>query len=100
MKPEEQMNQLLQILIQVVARAGVPSASVRGIVGTGKKQIKAFNMCDGTLSQTDISRKLKIDAGNFSRTVTRWVEQGVAFKLGEGKQAKLLHIYPIGKEPT
>src|SRR6266508_2486182 len=99
MKPEEQMNQLLQILVQVVARAAVPPSSVREIVGAGRKQIKAFNLCDGTLNQTDIGRKSKIDPGNFSRTVSRWVEQGEGKKLGEGKEAKLLHIYPIGKEP-
>ena len=99
MKAEEKMNQLLQILVQVVARATVPPASVRKIVGTGKKQIKAFNLCDGTLNQTDIGRKSKIDSGNLSRTVARWVEQGVVFRLGEGKEAKILHIYPIGKEP-
>jgi hypothetical protein len=97
-KPEEQMNQLLQILVQVIARATVPAATVREIVETGKKQIKAFNLCDGTLNQTDIGRKLKIDLGNFSRTVSRWVEQGIAFRLGEGKEAKILHIYPIRKE--
>lgn len=98
MKSEEHMNQLLQILIQVIARGAVPLASVRGIVGSGKKQIEAFNLCDGTLNQTEISKKLKIDSGNFSRTVGRWVEDGIAFKLGDGKQAKLLHIYPLGKE--
>lgn len=99
MKSDDQLNQLLQILVQVVARAAVPPESVRDIVGTGKKQIRAFNLCDGSLNQKDISRKTKLDQGNFSRTVSRWVEQGVVFKLGEGKQPKLLHIYPIGKEP-
>jgi len=98
MKPEEQMNLLLQILVQVVARAAVPSSTVREIVGTGRKQVRAFNLCDGTLNQTDIRRKLKIDSGNFSRTVSRWVEQGIAFRLGEGREAKILHIYPLGKE--
>jgi hypothetical protein len=99
MKSDEQLNELLQILVHVVARAAIPPASVREIVGLGKKQIRAFNLCDGSLNQKDVSRKTKLDSGNFSRTVSRWVEQGVVFKLGESKQAKLLHIYPIGKEP-
>ncbi len=46
-----------------------------------EKQIAAFNMCDGTRSQTDIGKQLKLDPGNFSRTVARWVDAGVVFRL-------------------
>jgi hypothetical protein len=60
-----------------------------------KKQIEAFNLCDGTLSQGEVSKKTGINQGNLSRTFTRWVESGIAFWIGEGKDSKLLHIYPI-----
>lgn len=95
MNIEESTNQLLRILIQVIARAAVPLATVQAAVGTGKKQIQAFNLSDGTLTQSQISKKTGIDQGNLSRTVARWLQSGVAFSVGEGKDARPLHIYPI-----
>ena len=51
------------------------------------KQLRAFNLADGSRSQNDIARQAKVDQGNFSRTTARWVENGVAFWIGEGKDA-------------
>lgn len=100
MKNEVNMNQLLRILIQVIARAAVPLATVQQVVGAGKKQIRAFNLCDGTLSQSEISKKTGIDQGNLSRTASRWVQGGVAFWITEDKDARLLHIYPINADSS
>jgi hypothetical protein len=99
MNSQEQLNQLLRILIQVVARAAMPLTTVQEIVGSGKKQVRAFNLCDGTISQIEIAKKIGIDSGNLSRTVTRWVEHGVAFWIGRGKEARLMHVYPIPTSP-
>jgi len=63
--------------------------------GAGPKQVAAFNLCDGSRSQGDIAKVLKLDAGNFSRTVGRWIDEGVVFRLGDGREAKLLHVYPL-----
>lgn len=71
--------------------------SLREIVGAGEKQTKAFNMCDGSRSQGEIIKALKLDQGNFSKTVTRWVDAGIAIRLGEGRETKLLHVYPLPK---
>lgn len=95
MQTDEHTNQLLQCLLHVVGRAAVPQDAVLAIVGTGKKQIKAFNLCDGNTSQKDIAKKARLDQGNFSRTVKRWVRNGVMFSIGANKDAWPLHIYPI-----
>ncbi len=95
MQTDEHTNQLLQCLLHVVGRAAVPQDAVLAIVGTGKKQIKAFNLCNGNTSQKDIAKKARLDQGNFNRTVKRWIRNGVVFSIGEGKDAKPLHIYPI-----
>jgi hypothetical protein len=95
MTPTRTLEQLIECLIQVVGRAAVPESKVFEIVGTGMKQRRAFNLADGSRSQNDIARQAKVDQGNLSRTAARWVENGVAFWIGEGKDARLMHIYPV-----
>lgn len=82
-------------MISLLGRSVFPRHDLMEIVAPLKgkeKQTKAFNLCDGTRSQADIGKQLKLDAGNFSRTVARWIEAGVVFRLGEGRDARLLHV--------
>lgn len=95
MNPSEQTNQLLRCLVHIIGRAAMPPEKVCELIGPGKKQVKAFNLCDGTLNQSEVAKKAGIDQGNFSRTFTRWVGNGIAFWVGEGNDAKPLHIYPL-----
>ena len=97
MSGSPKLEQLIECLIQVIGRAAVPEQKVREIVGDGAKQIKAFNLCDGTRTQLAIAKQARIDQGSLSRTSQRWVENGVAFWVGEGHGARLLHIYPLSK---
>ena len=89
---------LLKAILSMVARQAIPPHRVAKIVlpkGAGTKQRKAYNLCDGTKTQADIVKALKLDQGNFSRMVSRWVESGIVVRLGEGREAKLLHVYPL-----
>lgn len=90
---------LLRAVLSVTARRTFPADKLLEIVGP-PKQVKAFNMCDGSRGQTDVAKALKLDSGNFSRTVSRWVDAGIVFRLGEGREAKLLHVYPLNGEAT
>ena len=95
MKSSEHSDQLLRCLVHIIGRAAMPQEKVLEVVGRGAKQIEAFNLCDGKLSQKEVCKETGIDAGNLSRTFTRWVENGIAFWIGEGQAARLLHIYPL-----
>ncbi|SRR6266540_1739305 len=95
MDSTQRFEQLVQCLIHVVGRAAVSEEQVRKIVATGEKQVEAFNLCDGTLTQKEVVEKVGLDQGSVSRSMTRWVENGVAFWIGEGSDARLLHIFPI-----
>ena len=95
MSNQSRMEGLLQCLVQVIGRAAIPEEKVREIVGKGGKQIKAFNLCDGTLTQSQIAKKCSLDAGNFSRTIARWIESGIVFPLSEGHEIGLLRVYPL-----
>lgn len=100
MKSNEQTDQLLRCLMHIIGRSAMPQEKVFELIGDGRKQIAAFNLCDGTLSQSEVAKKTGIDGGNFSRTSARWVKNGIVFWVGEGNDAKLLHIYPISQTVT
>jgi len=89
---------LLRAILSVTARQAFPPERLAEIVlakGAGVKQVEAFNLCDGSKTQGEIAKDSKLDAGNFSRTVSRWVDEGVVFRLGEGREARLLHVYSL-----
>ena len=80
----QRLEHLLECLIQVVARATIPEEQVREIVDTGKKQLSAFNLCDGTRKLSDVASRVRLDRGNLSRAASRWVQSSAAFWIGEG----------------
>jgi hypothetical protein len=94
---------LMRALLSTIARQTFPEKVLREIVvsrTSGESQLQAFNMCDGTKTQSQIAKAQGLDAGNFSRTVARWVEAGIVFRLRDGSDEKLLHVYPLPKEAT
>ncbi len=95
MDTNERTVQLVECLIHVIGRAAIPLDKVTQVVGTTSKHIKAFNLCDGSKCQKEVAHAVRIDAGNLSRAFDRWVKNGVAFWIGKGNDAKLLHLYPI-----
>jgi hypothetical protein len=89
---------LLRAILSSVARQTFPEARLRDLVlprGAGPNQMTAFNLCDGSKTQGEVAKAAALDPGNFSRTVARWIELGIMFKFGEGREAKLQHVYPL-----
>jgi hypothetical protein len=95
-------NTLLKAILGMTARQAISVEDLIQTVvpkGSGEAQVEAYNLCDGTRSQGQIAKEVRLDPGNFSRTVARWVEAGIVMKLGDAKDgAPLLHIYPIPKD--
>src|SRR6266853_2471638 len=91
MEPDP-VEALLRLLIRVVARGPIQVADVELIVGptaVGGKLRRAFNLCDGTRTQAQVVAATKIDKGQLSRAITRWETNGVLFRLGTGRHARL-----------
>jgi len=95
MKEGKRLEWILECLVHVIGRVAVKLDEIREVVGSGAKQVQAFNLCDGSLTLTAVAKKTGLDAGNLSRAVDRWVKSGVMFRFEEGKEVRLLHIYPI-----
>lgn len=85
----------LRAILATVARQTFPPAQLAELVGTGKKQVAAFNLFDGTKSQGEVAKELAIDPASMSRTISRWIEAGIAIRVGDGKEARVIHVYPL-----
>ena len=92
---------LLRAILQVNARQAFKPEVLTTLVSPQSKPniIRAYNLCDGTRTQAQIAAEAKLDPGNFSKTANRWMELGVCFRIGEGTDARLLHLYPLNVTP-
>lgn len=91
-------KELLKSIFHLVGRIAFDEKKLRNIIiskKAGPKQVKAFNLCDGTKTLGEIAKEIGIDPGNFSRTVNRWVSEGILVKFGEGKTVRPLHLYSV-----
>jgi len=88
---------LLRAILTLTARQALAVDTLAEVVmrGGGRRQLEAFNLCDGTRTQSDVVKAAKIDKGSFSKTVNRWVRAGILFRVGEGRETRLLHAYPL-----
>jgi len=87
---------LLKGIFAIVGRTAFPPEALHKIVAPtvgSAKQILAYNLCDGETSQTEIGKKAKLDAGNLSRSIAKWVEAGVMVRVGAEELP--LHLYPL-----
>ena len=99
---DKELKQLLQMLINVIARGSFPEDRVRKIVCSARsseKHLEAYNLCDGNNKLIDIAEQVELDRGNLSKVMARWVDAGVVFEVGKGNQVKFLHLYPLAPVP-
>ena len=87
----------LRAILATVARQTFSPARILEILGpaAGEKQHRAFNLCDGSRAQGDIAKELGLDPGNFSKTLNRWIDEGIVIRVGERREARPLHVYPL-----
>jgi hypothetical protein len=91
----------LKAILSTVARQAFPPDRLAELVMSntgGKKQLEAFNMCDGNHTQSQIAESVGLDKGNFSRSMSRWIDLGIVIRVGDGTEAKPVHVYPLSKE--
>ena len=94
MNPQEAY---LRAILATVARQAFPPEKILEIMGpnSGENQFKAFNLCDGTRTQAEIAKDAGLDSGNFSKSLGRWLDAGIVIRLGEGREVRPVHVYPL-----
>lgn len=93
---------LMRALIAVTARVAFPEDKLLQLISPiqrGRdKLLRAYCLCDGTRTQADIVKASKLDPGFVSRTLKRWIDSGILFRLGAERTATFLHAYPLSPE--
>src|SRR5438093_11086577 len=95
MKENRRLEWLLECLIHVIGRAAVKMDEVREVVGTGAEQVQAYNVCDGSMNLKQIAKRSGLDQGNLSRSLDRWVKNGILFRFEDGNEVRLFHIFQV-----
>lgn len=94
------MNEsLLRAVFATVARSAFSPKDVHRLVAPqvgSDKNLVAYNLCNGSTPQADIARKSKLDKGNLSRLITRWIEAGIVVRIGTDQLP--LHVFPLTKD--
>ncbi|MCT7374410.1 helix-turn-helix domain-containing protein [Chelativorans salis] len=87
----------LRAMMSLVARQTFTPERLAEVVApqSNLKSLEAFNLCDGTNTQKEIATKLGIDAGQFSRMIKRWIEEGILIRVTQEGNVKPVHVYPI-----
>lgn len=91
----------LKAILATVARQTFPPDVLAKMVapkGAGDKQVAAFNLCDGEHTQSEIAAAVSLDKSNFSKLISRWVEQGIVIRVGTGNEVRPLHVYPLPQD--
>lgn len=91
---------LLKGIFATLGRTAFPPEKLYKIVAptTGStKQVQAYNMCDGETPQAEIGKRVKLDKGSLSKTISKWVEAGIVIRVGNDGHP--LHLYPLTAKP-
>jgi DNA-binding MarR family transcriptional regulator len=85
----------LRAILATVARQTFSPVKILEIINAGEKQHRAFNLCDGSRTQAEIAKELGLDSANFSKSIGRWVDEGIVIRVGERREMRPLHVYPL-----
>ena len=89
---------LLRAILATVARQTFSPEDIEALVApqtNSKKWLKVYNACDGTLTQSEIAKKLKVDNSDVSKKIKKWIGDGIIIRLADGKSDRPVHVYPL-----
>ncbi len=92
---------LLRAILATVARQTFPPLEIVSIVAPQKnsiKWLKAYNLCDGTLTQAEIAKTGQVDAGDLSKKIKKWIDAGILIRLADGNSERPIHVYPLADD--
>ena len=99
---------ILRAILSMVARQTFPPHELLQLVApqaNSQRQIAVYNLCDGEHTQAEIAKAVKVDKGSLSKSISKWVDLGIMFRIGSGAEMRPVHLYPLhaikkGKEKS
>jgi predicted transcriptional regulator len=87
----------LRAMMSLVARQTFPPDTLASIVSpvANTKTYETYNLFDGTRTQAEVAKALSTDHGLLSRTVKRWMDEGIMIKVVDEGAVRPVHVYPV-----
>ncbi|MGE0501254.1 MAG: hypothetical protein AB7I79_06260 [Rhizobiaceae bacterium] len=87
----------LRAMMSLIARQTFAPDALANIISpvANQKTYEAYNLFDGTRTQTEVAKEVSSDAGLLSRTVKRWVDDGIMIKVTDEGTIRPMHVYPL-----
>nr|WP_145994337.1 hypothetical protein [Mesorhizobium loti] len=87
----------LRATMSLIARNTFPPEKLAEVISpvANVKTYETYNLFDGTRTQTDIAKIQATDASLLSRTVKRWIDDGIMVKIVDAGAVKPVHVYPL-----
>lgn len=83
----------LRAIMALLARQAVPPIELQRIVAPtakSEKYRKAYNLCDGETTVSDIAKQVGLDRANLGKAIKKWEANGVIVRAPEP-----MHVYPL-----
>lgn len=88
-----------ELIISLLGRMVFKRDELRKLVIQDSKRptaiLRAYNLCDGSLTVTEIASKVGLTQSAISQAIGRWEKLGIIFKTTEKGAVYPIKLYPI-----
>ena len=88
-----------ELIISLLGRIAFKNDELKSMVTKGSKKpehmMRAYNLCDGATSVTEIARKVGVAQPSLTIAVDKWERLGIVFKKKKGLEVLPLRLFEI-----
>ena len=88
-----------ELIISLLGRIAFKNDELKVVVTKGGKKpeemVRAYNLCDGATSITEIAKKAGVGQPSLTAAVDKWERSGIIFRKKKGKEVLPLRLFEI-----
>ncbi|MCH8915857.1 MAG: hypothetical protein IIA82_08465 [Thaumarchaeota archaeon] len=95
-----------KFIISLLGRLVFPEEKLIAIIQKNSKKpkelLKAYNLCNGKFTLTEIAKKSGVASQSLGQTILKWKKNGIILvedSLGKGIEIKPLRLYEVNEVP-
>jgi len=95
----EKISKQNELIISLLGRIAFKKDELRELVIKGSKRptaiLQAYNLCDGSLTVTEIANRVGVTQSAVTQAIDRWEKLGIIFKATERGAVYPIRLFPI-----
>jgi hypothetical protein len=96
---QKQITSQNEALIALIGRLVFPENELKNIIMRKKRRpedyVRAYNLCDGKHSLTEIAASIKVSIGTLSPILAYWKSIGILYEIEENRKKNYKNLYPL-----